>query len=613
MAGQGGAIKAGRAFVELFVEDNKLYRGLDKTASAFKGWGGQLRIMGAQLGGAGGGILAPLIVGLTEVTQRAAGLKLVADNIGETVAATSTLAGGFERAGVSADSFGGIMEGLRTRVAEAADANAYLLDNLRSLGPAARLAGLPTRELLNQIADSIHRIPNAVNQLRAAKSLGLEGILPQLRKGREGIDKLFAAGGPGALTEEEGRQALELTRAATAAWKDFKDTARQVFLQLLPTAHELSNLSGRFKAGLADARAWIKENRGTVVALAAVGVGLVTTGALLVGLGTTAVAVGTTVGLTVLGIKATLGLLLSPIALGVAGFAALGAGAIYLMAQTDRGKESVADLRDGLLSLAGRARETFGAISDAAGAGDWSLAWQIGLAAMKAEWANFAFYFQLGWNITKELFVDGWKDAVAGVKLLFIDLGAFITKNIQQVLGQIAGLVSALDAAGRGKIGRAIAAQVKKASDALPSDANYDAARRGVIDGRGREQAEENAARHAAGLQAGQARDAARDQLAQLQELARWRKEFADMPWLTDDTEDGAGGGPASRFSGPARLADVVKGGFSGAVANQQFGVGDTIPQQQLDATRSVAANTAQLPTMARDLNTLAKGGRLGP
>ena len=607
MAGQGGAIKAGRAFVELFVDDNKIYRGLDNVAGKFKGWGGQMWSLGATLGAGGGGILAPLVAGLTEVTQRAAGLKLLADNLGETVAATSTLAGGFERVGVSADSFGGILEGLRTRVAEAADANGYLLENLRSLGPAARLAGLPTRELLNQLADSIQRIPNAVNQLRAAKGLGLEGILPQLRKGREGIDELFAGGGPGAVTEEEGRQALELTRATTAAWKDFKDTVRQVFMALLPTASELSNLSVKFKAGLGEVREWIKANKGAVVAVAAVGVGLVAAGALVVGLGTTVFAVGAGISLTLAAIKLSLGLLFSPIGLIVAGFAAL-------VAYTDVGQRSIASLKDGLAGLAQSARETFGAISQAAGAGDWALAWQIGLAAIKAAWAEFALAFQLSWNRVKSFFVDTWRDVVAGLKLMFIDFGSFIAKMtvgvLRKMLDGIAGAV--------GKVSKSLGDKLKSAVASIPSmeriEQLAESDRQRVINERVADQRASDAHRSAAAAAATESRNAARDELGRLRELARWRAEFEAMPWLTDDEDDGAGqGGPAANFSGPARLADVVKGGFNGAVANQQFGIGDTIPAQQLDATRGVMANTAQIPQMARDLNTVARGGRLGP
>jgi hypothetical protein len=385
-----------------------------------------------------------------------------------------------------------------------------------------------------------------------------------------------------------------------------------VFLSLLPTAHELSNLSGQFKAGLGQVREWIKENRGAVVAVAAVGVGLVTAGTIAVGFGATVAGVGAGIALTVAGVKAALGLLLSPVVLVTAAFAALGAGVVYLTAQTETGQEAVSYLADGFRDLAGRARETFGAISAAAGAGEWALAWKIGLAALKAEWANFAYFFQLGWNVTKGIFVDGWKDAVAGLKVLFIDLGAFITKT---TAGAARALIEQLGGA-VGKVNKKLGDSLKGAAAALPSiaqiDAARDAARNEVIDERRRDQAEANAHRNGAAQEAYDARRDARNELAGLQELARWRAEFAAMPWLTDDAEEAGGGSPAARFSGPARLADVVKGGFSGAAISQQLGIGDTIPQQQLDATRGVMANTSQIPQLARDVNTLARGGRLG-
>lgn len=608
MAGQGGAIKAGAAFVELFVEDNKLYRGLDLVGTKFKGWGQQMRNMGAALGAGGGAVLGPLLAGLTEVTNRAAGLQLLADRTGETVGAVSTLAGGFERAGVSADSFGGILEGLRTKVAEAADANGYLLNNLQSLGPAARLAGLPTRDLLNQIADSIERIPTAVNQLRAAKALGLEGILPQLRKGREGINELFASGGPGAISEEEGRQAVAVTRAASAAWGDFKDTVRQVGMALLPTAAGIAEMSTQFKTGLGQVRDWIKENRAAIVVAAGVGAGLVAAGAVLIGFGATVAAVGSVVSLTVAAVKLAFGALLSPVGLAAA---AVG-GLIYLvLTETEKGREGLAYLGDGFSALAGRVRESFAGISDALGAGDWALAWKIGVATLKAEWENFSFYFQVAWNIVKELFVDGWKDAVAGLKLIFLDLSAFIARNtagmVRSLVEKLAGVAGAVDK----KLGESL----RRSAAGIPSDrqinAERDRQKNEVIDTRSREQREANAARHEAARAAWQAREDARAELAGLNELARWRAEFARMPWLGEDEE--ADGSPTSKFSGPARLADVVKGTFGGSAIGQQFGIGDSIPQQQLDATRGVMANTSQIPQMAADINTLTRGGRLGP
>jgi len=608
------AIKMGRAFVQFFVEDNLAYRALDRFGNKFKSWGASMRNMGAALGAGGGAILAPLLTGLSEATSRASELQQVADRIGEGVTATSTLAGGFERVGVSAEQFGGIVEQLKIRVAEAADSHGYLLENLKSMGPATRIAGLGAREQLNAVADAIQRIPNAVGQLRAAKSLGLESILPQLKKGRAGIDELFASGGAGAVSGAEGAAALEATRAMTAGWVDFKDAVRQVGMALLPTAEQIKEWRAQLTGTLTRVREWVAENRGVVVTAAAVGVGLVAAGVAVVGLGVTVAVTGKLILLTVAAVKLAFGLLLSPIGAVVAGVAAITVGMGYLFAKTDEGRAIVSFLGDEFVSLGRRAKETFGAISDAIGAGDWRLAWKIGLAALKAEWLNFTFYLQVAWNVAKSMVVDTWRDAVAGLKLMFIDLGSFIAKATVGVLrAMLDGVAGAI-----GKVSTKLGNKLREAAASIPSMARIEelaeADRRLVVNERNADQRESDAHRQAAADAARDARDAARNELTDLQKLARWRAEFAAMPWLTVDDEDGPGaGGPAAGFSGMARLADAVKGvtGSSAAIG-QQLGYGDTIPQRQLDAaeaTRDVLASN--LPQMARDMNALAGRGRV--
>ncbi len=101
-------------------------------------------------------------------------------------------------------------------------------------------------------------------------------------------------------------------------------------------------------------------------------------------------------------------------------------------------------------------------------------------------------------------------------------------------------------------------------------------------------------------------------ELDQLTALAKWKAEFASMPWLTDDGEDGAAPGRPPNLR--ARLGDAVKGitGSSAAIG-QQLAYGDTIPMRQLDAqeaTRDVL--TQNLPQLARDVNALAGRGRVG-
>ena len=57
---QAGAIRAGRAFVELFADDSKLVRGLKRAQAKLKAFGESVRNMGLKLAGLGSAIVAPL-------------------------------------------------------------------------------------------------------------------------------------------------------------------------------------------------------------------------------------------------------------------------------------------------------------------------------------------------------------------------------------------------------------------------------------------------------------------------------------------------------------------------------------------------------------------------
>lgn len=620
MGSTAGAIKAGRAFVELFVEDNAAYRQLDKFGNRFQSWGGALQKVGAAAGAAGAALLTPMLASLKEVLGRANDFQLLADRLGEGVSSISALAGGFERAGVGADQFGGMIEGLRLRISQAARAHGYLLDDLKSMGPASQLAGRTTREQLNAIADAVAGIGDEMNQLDAAKQLGLEGILPQLKKGRAGIDELYASGGPGAITDEQGRQSVAVTKAAREAWNDFKDTIRQVGLSLLPTAAQIAELKEKFTNGLAAVRGWIKENRGAVVAAAAIGAGLIAAGVAVTGLGVTFVVVGKAILLTLAGIKAAFALTFSPLGLLVAA----GAAGMYLFAtRTEAGKAAVAGLKEHLTAVADRAKTAFTGIADAVQSGDWTRAFKIGLAYLKAEWATFNVYLVKGWNWFKSVFVDTWYEVVAGLKLGLNEIGAFVLQNtvgkLRESLDLMAKMVEKLPG------GRRLAAGIRGGAANLMSNEEIEAGRKGnedrILNEEKNRQDLETERRRGALLDAQIARGNARRELADLigagaGSVAGGMGGLSDLlGGITDGIGDSlrrAAGG----LNGPRQLGDAVKGvtgGNSASVIGRQLGYGDTIPQQQLDATRDLLTVTSgNLPQMSRDLNTIAQRGRVG-
>jgi hypothetical protein len=61
MEGKSGAIRAGRAFVELFADGSKLVRGLKSAAGKLKAFGSQVRNLGLGLMAAGSAVSPPRV------------------------------------------------------------------------------------------------------------------------------------------------------------------------------------------------------------------------------------------------------------------------------------------------------------------------------------------------------------------------------------------------------------------------------------------------------------------------------------------------------------------------------------------------------------------------
>jgi hypothetical protein len=87
------------------------------------------------------------------------------------------------------------------------------------------------------------------------------------------------------------------------------------------------------------------------------------------------------------------------------------------------------DLKAGFTSFADTAKTAWGGIVDAVTAGDLELAAKIALAAVSLEWAKAVLWWTEQWNAFKGVFVDGWHDAVAGLKLMFWDFTAWIART----------------------------------------------------------------------------------------------------------------------------------------------------------------------------------------
>jgi len=106
---QSGAIRAGRAFVELFADDSKLVRGLHRAEMKLKAWGQSVRDLGLKMAAVGAAVATPLLGAAKAFASVGDTLVHVSERTGISVEALSELSFAADQCGVD-------MEGLETGI-----------------------------------------------------------------------------------------------------------------------------------------------------------------------------------------------------------------------------------------------------------------------------------------------------------------------------------------------------------------------------------------------------------------------------------------------------------------------------------------------------------------
>jgi hypothetical protein len=438
MASAGG-IRAGAAYVELFVKDNRLTKGLAAASAKLKAFGAGITGLGTQLLGLGAAFAAPFVLATKVFTELGSDLVDMSQRTGVSVEALSELGFAAEQSGADLESLEAGLRKMQKFVVEAADGSEVARDTLKKLGlTVADLKALTPDEQFKLIADKLSKIENPA--LRAALAMDLFGksgtkLLPLMNDGATGIEALQEKARRLGLTisTEDAAAAEEFGDTLDVLWKVIKRGAFSVGAALVPSLMDLANWIITTSRDISE---WIDRNRGLVVSVAKITAVVLGVGAALVALGAAVSLAGFAIGglvtlFSALGtvisvIGSVIGALLSPIGLVVAALVGLG----YLFAtQTEAGKRMTDDLKAGFMSFAETAKTAWGGIVDAIQAGDLGLAAKIALAAVNVEWAKAVLWWTQKWNAFKGIFVDGWHDAVAGLKLMFWDFTAWIART----------------------------------------------------------------------------------------------------------------------------------------------------------------------------------------
>jgi len=453
-----GAIRAGRAFVELFADDSRLVRGLKRAEAKLKAFGEGVRNLGLKLAGLGSAVVAPLIAATKVFAKMGDDLAKMSARTGFSVETLSELGFAAELSGTSMEVLENGIRKMQRTIVDAASGMRSAQDALALLGlTVADLDKLSPEEQFKLIADRLAAIEDPT--IRAAAAMELFGrsgtqLLPMLEGGAAGIEQLQEQARKLGLTisTEDAKAAERFSDTLEIMWKVLKQNVFVIGSALVPVLTQAAQWLTKTATVAAD---WIKRNKELIVtifkvavAVVATGVGLVVLGYAITGvakaLGVLAVVI-TGVGTALKLLGAVLALLLSPIGLVITAVVALGVSILYA---TGAGAKALAWLGEKFNVLKEDALTAYQGIADALAAGDIALAAKILWLTLKMEWTRGINFLEKAWldfrNFFIQIGVDAWHGLLAAVEVVWhsletgwIETTVFLSKTWTQFTGWV--------------------------------------------------------------------------------------------------------------------------------------------------------------------------------
>ena len=270
------AIRAGRAFVELFADDKRLVRGLKAASGKLKAWGAGVTSMGVKLFAAGAGVLAPLLLSVKKFASVGDELDKMSGRVGASVEFLSALS---HAAQIGGTDIGAMEVGIRRLQRSAYDATQGLstaVDAFKDLGVNVRGADgqlKGTEQLFMESATALSQMEN--NTKKAALATVIFGragtkLLPMLKNGSDGLVAVMEeAKRLGiVMSTEDATAAAELTDAWTRMSSVLKMIVVRIGGALAPAFKDLAQRITKIVRPVID---WIKQNGQLIVTIAKIG------------------------------------------------------------------------------------------------------------------------------------------------------------------------------------------------------------------------------------------------------------------------------------------------------------------------------------------------------
>lgn len=451
----GRSIRAGAAYVELFVKDNRLTKGLDAASARLKKFGVGIAAMGGAAIGAGTAVLSPLLAAVKTAEEMGSALADMSERTGVSVEALSELGYAARTSAADEAALEGGLRKMQKTIGDAATGTTTAVDALAQLGlTLGGIQGLEPDVQFAIIADKISQIQDPTMKAAAAMEIfgrSGSGLLPLMAGGAKGLAEMREQARKLGLTmsTKDAQAAEAFGDTLETLWSVIKMGAFNIGSALIP---ELGSLVGKTIDITKIVGDWIRENRGLFVSVAKLAAGLVAVGGVLTAVGAAFVAAGFAasgiagafglVGSALGGAIAAIGAIGGVIAalatpIGAAGVAVVALAGYFVYTSGVIGK--VVDWIGGVLAtLQDDAKKAFGGISDALAAGDLAAAAKIAWVALRIVFQRGIAYLQGLWVDFKAFFQRVWAEAVIGAASIFVNSWAGLQRGWSETIGFLA-------------------------------------------------------------------------------------------------------------------------------------------------------------------------------
>lgn len=247
----GRAIRAGRAFVELFADDKRLRSGLDRAKARMLAFVRVASPVAAAIAAVGTAAVTAAVTGAVKLANdfAAAGDQFdkLSKRTGIAVETLSALKFAAEQSGTNIDQLGQALFRMTRRIANAALGTGPAVRALKELGiNAAEISRLSTEEEFLRIVGALEGIADEGKRAQFAFEIfgdNARQLIPLLAEGEGGIRKLVQeARDLGAvMSEEDARAAAELTDAMNRMKTALRGLALTIGAAVAPAITEAAN------------------------------------------------------------------------------------------------------------------------------------------------------------------------------------------------------------------------------------------------------------------------------------------------------------------------------------------------------------------------------------